>query len=85
MRFSDKAVLITGGAKGIGKAIALGFAESGALVVLMDIDELAGNDTAQTIKGLGGQHFSFKEMSLREEMLGELLIMPQRQQDRSIR
>lgn len=85
MRFSDKAVLITGGAKGIGKAIALGFAESGALVVLMDIDELAGNDTAQTIKGLGGQHLSFKEMSLREEMLGELLIMPQRQQDRSIR
>lgn len=36
--YSDKKVIITGGASGIGKEIAVQFAQSGAVVILFDID-----------------------------------------------
>jgi 2-hydroxycyclohexanecarboxyl-CoA dehydrogenase len=37
MRFEDRNVVVTGGAKGIGKACCLRFAEEGAKVAVMDI------------------------------------------------
>lgn len=46
-RFQDKVALVTGSARGIGKAIALELANEGALVIISDINsELAGK-TAQ--------------------------------------
>ena len=36
--YKDKVVVITGGAKGIGRALALGFAEQGAKVEVIDIN-----------------------------------------------
>ena len=39
MRFEDKVVIITGGAQGIGKEIALGFSKEKAKVVLFDVNE----------------------------------------------
>jgi NAD(P)-dependent dehydrogenase (short-subunit alcohol dehydrogenase family) len=39
MRFQDKVVVVTGGAQGIGKEIALQFAKEKAKVVIFDLNE----------------------------------------------
>ena len=44
-----RAALVTGGAQGLGKAIALRLAESGASVAIADLDEQRSNDAAQDI------------------------------------
>lgn len=55
----NKVALITGGAKGIGKAIALLFADKGANISLFDIsDEL--NNTAKEIEAKGRQALAIK-------------------------
>jgi NAD(P)-dependent dehydrogenase (short-subunit alcohol dehydrogenase family) len=40
--FSEKTVIVTGGAKGIGKAVAAAFAREGAYTVILDVNEEAG-------------------------------------------
>ncbi len=49
-----KTALITGGASGIGRAIALKFAMSGACIHLVDADKGQAQSTAQEIIGRGG-------------------------------
>ena len=55
MRFDEKAVVVTGGALGIGKAACEIFAERGASVAILDWDENAGNETRDEIIGKGGK------------------------------
>lgn len=51
-RLQDKIALITGGASGLGAGMAQRFAEEGAKVLITDIDEIKGNETAERL-GIG--------------------------------
>ncbi len=55
MDFTGKVALITGGANGIGRAAALGFARRGARVVLADRDTAAGEAAAEAVRERGGE------------------------------
>lgn len=55
MKFTDKAVVVTGAGSGIGRACAMLFAEEGARVVVGDINEATGKNTVETIRGAGGE------------------------------
>ncbi|MCK5076658.1 MAG: 3-oxoacyl-[acyl-carrier-protein] reductase, partial [Calditrichia bacterium] len=49
----DKVAIITGSARGIGKAIALKLAENGAKIVICDIDEETTNNVAEEFRQKG--------------------------------
>lgn len=51
-RFENRVVVITGGAKGIGRATAQRFAREGARVAVLDIDETVAKETAAAIAGI---------------------------------
>ncbi len=56
MRLSGKVALVTGSARGIGKAIVERFAAEGAVVVLSDVaNEEAAAETLETIVRAGGK------------------------------
>ncbi len=51
-RFQDRIVVITGGARGIGRACAQRFSQEGARVALLDIDPAAAQEAARPLDGL---------------------------------
>ncbi|MGH9666831.1 MAG: SDR family NAD(P)-dependent oxidoreductase, partial [Bryobacteraceae bacterium] len=53
-RLSDKAAIVTGGAHGIGRAIAEVFAAEGAWVLIADVDDEAGSAAVSAIDANGG-------------------------------
>jgi 2-dehydro-3-deoxy-D-gluconate 5-dehydrogenase len=53
-RFVDKTVAVTGAGFGIGRGIALRFAQEGAKVAVLDLDGHRAAETVQTIHGEGG-------------------------------
>jgi NAD(P)-dependent dehydrogenase (short-subunit alcohol dehydrogenase family) len=57
MRLENKTALITGGAQGLGAAIAGRFAEEGAAVFICDLKEHEGRGLAEDIKQKGGRAF----------------------------
>jgi len=53
--FDGKVALVTGASGGIGRATAIGFAQSGASVLVADVNEAGGNETVAMIKAAGGK------------------------------
>jgi 3-oxoacyl-[acyl-carrier protein] reductase len=54
MRLKNKVAVITGGAQGIGRAVALGMAREGAKVVVADLQSEKARSVADEVKILGG-------------------------------
>jgi L-rhamnose 1-dehydrogenase len=55
MALQDKVAIVTGAARGIGRAIALRFGQEGARVAIVDLREEEGRETVRLIEGDGGQ------------------------------
>src|SRR4051812_33438059 len=55
MRLKDKVCIITGGARGMGAVGSRLFAQEGAKLVIGDVVEANGRETAAEIKSKGGQ------------------------------
>jgi NAD(P)-dependent dehydrogenase (short-subunit alcohol dehydrogenase family) len=53
--FNGKVALVTGASGGIGRATALGFAASGAAVVVSDVNDAGGEETVAMITAAGGK------------------------------
>ncbi|WP_407174146.1 glucose 1-dehydrogenase [Bradyrhizobium sp. STM 3562] len=64
---AGKVALVTGGASGIGQAIAELLAQEGASVVVTDIDELKGPEVVAGIRKAGGEQAIFLQQDVTSE------------------
>lgn len=55
MKLKDKIAIVTGGGSGIGKATSQTFAEEGAFVHILDLNEKAGANVVESISRKGGK------------------------------
>ncbi len=73
MRLQDKVAIITGSARGIGRATALAFAGQGAQVVVCDLDVTGGEQTAADIRASGGRAI-FVQVNVTERASVDALV-----------
>lgn len=76
-RFKGKRALVTGGAAGLGAAIATAFAKQGADIILVDINEQGMADTAAKLTALGVNCETYRtDLSVEAEIkaLGEKIL-----------
>jgi len=71
--YAGKAVLVTGGAGGIGRAAALAFAQAGARVAVSDVNTAGGEETAGLITQAGGEAIFVKADVSREAEVEALI------------
>ena len=73
MRLQDKVAIITGSARGIGRATALAFAAAGAQVIVCDMDVAGGEQTAADIRAAGGRAL-FVQVNVTERASVDALV-----------
>lgn len=73
MSLNNKVVLVTGGGQGIGACIAREYAKEGAYVIIADLDEEAGKENEQYIRGLG-LHARYIQTDISEESSVKFLM-----------
>ena len=67
----DKIAIVTGAASGIGKGIAIRFAQEGAHVACCDLNEEGAQATAREIEGLGRESLSIRiDVTKSDEVAG---------------
>lgn len=75
MRLKDKVAVITGGAFGMGEAMAHLFAREGAKVVIGDVLESEGTEVAKSIVTAGGEAlFILLDVSVEEQWRAAILV-----------
>ena len=60
LNLEGKVAIVTGGGQGMGKAYCLGFAEEGAKIVVVDLNEETARQTADEIQANGGRALPVK-------------------------
>lgn len=60
MSYAGKVVVVTGGSKGLGRAMAIGFADAGAEVVVASRKISGCTEVAETIRGKGGKAIALR-------------------------
>lgn len=70
---SGKTALVTGGGRGIGKAIVLDLAGHGADIIVSDIDETAAQETASLVQGTGRRSLAMKADVSRDQDVDALV------------
>jgi len=77
MQLKDKVALVTGGARGIGKAIAMALARAGADIAVADVNLEEAQKTAAEIEGLGRRSMAISvdvtDYALVEEAVNKIL------------
>jgi NAD(P)-dependent dehydrogenase (short-subunit alcohol dehydrogenase family) len=58
MKLQDKVAVITGAGSGLGRAIALRFAQEGARVVIAELNEAKGEEVLRQVQALGVEAFA---------------------------
>jgi len=72
MELQDKVIAITGGGRGLGRAMAIQFAERGAKLALVDLDQEALDVTASMCEELGTQARTYQANVANEQSVVEL-------------
>lgn len=73
MLLAEKVAIVTGGAKGIGRGVAMKFASEGCKVAIADIDMKEANTTLSEIKQKGGGVIAIECNTTSGEMVSEMV------------
>jgi NAD(P)-dependent dehydrogenase (short-subunit alcohol dehydrogenase family) len=68
---AGRVAVVTGGGSGLGRAIAIGYAQVGVAVVVADVNRAGADETARTIAGQGGSATAVElDVTRRDDVFG---------------